>query len=186
MLLKLLQIFQNKKRLLWDRQYRLGQWDVLWSSIEEQRFQALVDTTRPYMDGAAILDIGCGEGILIPKLDKIYKSYLGIDISKVAVRRAGKYKDEIHRFLCRDMERYMPKGRYDVVIFNECLNYSKDPIGLMNRIRNKLNLGGIIAVSLFENSATIRTVEEIEAKFNCIDKRVTSNNRGTWHCLILQ
>jgi SAM-dependent methyltransferase len=65
----------------WDREYRDGAWDYL-AGIENVAGLASVLGYCQHLNPAAILDAGCGEGLLAAKLKLLaYERYLGLDIS---------------------------------------------------------------------------------------------------------
>lgn len=64
-------------------------------AIEEQTFGAtrdqiaLLGTLAP--DGAAVLEVGCGTGLLAIELQKLNRKVVGVDVSNVALDRARHY-----------------------------------------------------------------------------------------------
>ena len=52
-----------------DGQYKNGTWDYLWSIGELARFSVVAGYCRFLRPGGAILEIGCGEGVLQDRLD---------------------------------------------------------------------------------------------------------------------
>ena len=70
-----------------------------------------------------ILDVGCGEGTLSDYLNNDQREkYLGIDLSKEAVR-LGKLKRPGIKFKSTNAENFVPRQKFDVIIFNEVLYY---------------------------------------------------------------
>ena len=84
--------FKTKSEL-WDWEYETNKWEILKSPIEEERFNTLVELTGEYCVNAKILEIGCGEGLLLQKIVAPYDLFLGIDISQVAIARASRLKN---------------------------------------------------------------------------------------------
>jgi SAM-dependent methyltransferase len=174
----------ESKSALWNRQYESGKWDILKSPLEEERFNKLIELTREYRDNLNILEIGCGEGLLLQKFDPGYNLFLGVDISQVAISRTSHLKNEKTSFEVSDMEVFIPSQKFDLIIFNETVYYSKHPLQLIKRYITFLNTGGVIATSIFGNDSGVRMVEIIEREFRCLKRALTRNERGLWYCHI--
>lgn len=172
------------KRYKWEKEYASGRWDYLNEPLEEDRYNAVLAFVKKYLEGnKAILEIGCGEGILQERMPKnSYKRFLGIDISRVAISKAARLKDEITDYLAGDMEKYVPPGKYAMIIFNEVLYYSPDPIHLVNRYLPYLEPGGRILSSLTETPKSLAIMNDLEKEFTVLDQKVSQNKRGAWHC----
>jgi SAM-dependent methyltransferase len=78
-----------------------------------------------------------------------FSSYLGTDISEVAVQKALAKKFPNSNFLVADFETAEPPGAFDVVIFNESICYARDPDMVFRRYGNALPQGGMIVVSMY-------------------------------------
>ena len=65
------------------------------SNSLRQRLQLASQYLAPFVDGKRVLEVGCGSGLLTPYLMNAgAKSYLGIDIAPVAIKKAEeRYKD---------------------------------------------------------------------------------------------
>lgn len=141
-----------------EAEYRSGTWDYLWGIEELARFSVVAGYCHHLRPGASILEIGCGEGILQRRLDPTrYSRYVGVDISAEAVRRAAARDDASANFVCEDAELYEPREIFDVVVFNESLEYFHDPVGLVRRYEPYLAADGVFVVSMFVGSETART-----------------------------
>ena len=84
------------------------------------------------------------------------------------------------------MDNFVPPQNFDVIIFNESVYYSKDPVGSIKRYMNFLNTDGIIATSIYGNKLGNDLVRLIEREFRRLKYKTTTNQRGTWHCHIIQ
>ena len=99
-----------------------------------------------------MLDIGCGDGILNERLaPQLYSHYLGIDLSEQAISRAkALYGDSNNEFLIANMEQFEPDRSFDVIVFNECLYYVSDPVGVVQKYEAYLKDQGIFIISMYD------------------------------------
>ncbi|MBT2562529.1 class I SAM-dependent methyltransferase [Pedobacter sp. ISL-64] len=176
--------FNIKKQQFWDHQYSTGQWDVLKSPLEYQRFEAVrtviynLESKKP-----KVLEIGCGEGLLQQKLEKSsYGLFLGIDISTVAIEKASKLTSLNVTYAVEDMEAYNPPTDFDLIIFNESIYYSPTPIQLFERYAKFLRKGGMMVLSIYKTTANDILLNEINKSFQLMIQTDTTNERGTWYC----
>jgi 2-polyprenyl-3-methyl-5-hydroxy-6-metoxy-1,4-benzoquinol methylase len=141
-----------------DAEYMAGRWDYLRSLNELARFSVVVGYCHYLKEAGSILEIGCGEGILQERLHRAkYSHYVGLDVSAEAIHRATHKQDEKNCFVRADATTYEPDQRFDVIVFNECLEYFDDPLNLVRRYERFLEHGGIFLVSMFVGKDTVRT-----------------------------
>jgi predicted TPR repeat methyltransferase len=76
-----------------------------------------------------LLDLGCGPGTTGNNLQPgTYSSYVGVDISDVAIqkardRTAHNNRSQTNIYFQSDMSSFTPTGQYDVIIFGDSLYY---------------------------------------------------------------
>lgn len=142
-----------------DSDYARGKWDYLRGIGELGRFSILVGYCHFLKPGGRILEIGCGEGILQDRLDPArYSRYVGVDVSAEAVQRANaRAGDGKTAFVCADAATWQPAEAFDLVVFNECLEYFDDPLAAVRRYEPALAPGGAFLVSMFTGVETART-----------------------------
>lgn len=177
--------FKGSRDLL-NKQYQAGLWDVLNSTQEKPRFETLVELSSKYCENGVILEIGCGEGLLVPKIDVSYQKFIGLDVSDVAIAKASHLANEKTTFLRADMEKFVTEEKFDIIIFNECLIYSSRPIKLIKRYQKFLKPNGVFASSSFQDVWSQKMLEEIQKEFTVIAHQETKNERGVWHCDIFK
>jgi SAM-dependent methyltransferase len=142
----------------WNRDYSAGNWRKVADISELGRHALIVGYVSRLASKPRILDVGCGEGILRSYFDAItFTSYLGTDISEVAVQQALAKKFRNSNFLVADFETAEPPGAFDVVIFNESIYYAHDPDMVFRRYWNALPQGGMIVVSIHRYRTGLRT-----------------------------
>jgi SAM-dependent methyltransferase len=133
----------------WDRQYRTGHWDFL-SRLDNLGGLLTVFGYCQYLSPDTILDVGCGEGLLANKLKVLpYRQFVGVDISSAAIANAQRLLGDARTaFVAADAHDFVPETAFDVIIFNQCLYYMSDPVGMIRRYAKFLKPSGRIIVSL--------------------------------------
>lgn len=140
----------NRER--WEEQFRTGHWNYLKNIDQMPRYSVIAGYIEIFFPGSAsVLDLGCGYGILYEKVRLLHDHYyLGVDISQEAINHAVSTYDKPELFICEDIEKYDPKRKFDVIIFNESLYYIDNPVGLVERYFNYLTDGGYIIISMWD------------------------------------
>jgi 2-polyprenyl-3-methyl-5-hydroxy-6-metoxy-1,4-benzoquinol methylase len=130
-----------------------------------------------------VLDVGCGEGLLAQRLcPNAYASYLGIDLSAVAIDRANQKKDAREcrsDFLVADVETFAGDGTFDVIVFNECLYYLSAPVETLRRYEQFLAENGTMIVSMDESVETRKIWAQIANRYVARDSVAVTNQDGT-------
>lgn len=130
-------------------------WGRLWDIGEAPRYALVRDFCERFGgDGHAVLDVGCAQGIL--QCDLRYGTYTGIDLSDDAIARARTRPDDRTAFTVADAATYTPARAFDVIVFNECLYYLRDPVGVAQRYVDHLTPGGVIVISMFDRLWAMR------------------------------
>ena len=182
---KIAKVLVGRKRYQWDKEYASGRWDYFNDELQVSRYEAVLKVVDGYPGKRTILELGCGEGILQARMRPgSYERFLGIDISKVAIRKASRLKDRSTDYKCGDMEKFVPSGKFTLLIFNEVLNYSDDPVRLLTRYANFLEPRGLVICSFFETGHSLQIMRDIEKRFPAIDEKLSVNERGVWHCKV--
>lgn len=173
----------------WEAQYAVGRWDCLAQLPELARFSVLAGYIHHLKPGAAVLDAGCGQGVLLSRLPgACYSRYVGIDVSGSAIAVAQKQQNERSTFLVADCESYSPVGHFDVIVFNEVLCCLLDPLRTVERYVRSLNADGLLLVSLCtaaRGSAGI--LRRLERAYAAVDevRVVHSGRKISWVCAAL-
>jgi trans-aconitate methyltransferase len=139
----------------WDRQYRTGHWDFL-GRLDNLGGLLTVFGYCEYLSPDAILDVGCGEGLLANKLKVLpYKQFVGVDVSSAAIANAQRMLGDARTtFIARDAHDFVPETPFDVIVFNQCLYYMPDPLGMIRRYATFLKPSGRIIVSLCDSGCS--------------------------------
>lgn len=171
---------------VWQQQYEGGTWAFLNDLGELARYSIIVGYLNQLKPHAAVLDIGCGEGILFSRYRPYgYARYLGIDISAAALVMLKQVEDANTTFVCADAETYMPGQRFDVIVFNESLYYFHAPVEAVQRYTGALEKHGIMIVSTFTGSARARAIlRTLKARHALVDETRVTHAALSWLCSV--
>ncbi len=167
--------------LVWDQEFGSGQWDWLGGLTEMPRNAVIAGYYRSLGASGAILDVGCGAGVLQPMLDSVgYERYLGVDLSKTAIEQAQGRVTPTTRFETANAESFMPPERFDVIIFNETLFYMSDPANMLQRYSQYLTPGGKYIISLWLCREYFRVWRDCKPKLKVLDDTRVVRNNASW------
>lgn len=134
--------------------------------VQKQMAKKLIDLL-PMNSFDNVLEIGCSTGVLTNMLAE------NLNCGKITVNdivaESKKYIDNIlfdYTFISGDIETIQIKNKYDLIISNACLQWCNDIKGIINKLYNSLNNGGIIAVSIFGDS----NLKELRNTFDIKEK----------------
>jgi 2-polyprenyl-3-methyl-5-hydroxy-6-metoxy-1,4-benzoquinol methylase len=166
----------------WEKQYSNKEWDHLERIDELARYSVIAGYAAYFRKPDSILDIGCGKGILHGKLLPLgFSRYVGIDLSKEAIRSASACNAINTSFLCEDASHYKTDERFDVIIFNECLYYFSDPLELLKRYEQFLREDGLMIASMHDRDKTRALWAAISRRYDLLDSTsVTNRNKTSW------
>jgi predicted TPR repeat methyltransferase len=140
------------------------------------------DCLYPYVEKYArqgsILDLGCGPGATGSELNADnYSVYTGVDISEVAIEKARRRTERIHRsaknkYYQSDIYNYAPARPYDVIVLGDSIYYiPKRQIGTMlHRYSRYLNKEGVFIARIRGAHPSILAI--IEREFLVIEKQL--------------
>lgn len=111
----------------------------LWKKSIEMQIRLLTKHLKP---NASILEIGCGQGMLMKKLENLKFDVYGIEPSAEASQIARKHGLNVVTGYFPNQSLPLNK-KYDAVIMSHTLEHVKDPGSLINEIK-KIIPGGIL------------------------------------------
>lgn len=182
----------SKPQQVWEEEFRSGSWDFLESMEERSHHMVVLGYVLGVGDNKSVLDVGCATGGLLHLARKFQLSqYTGIDIAPTAIESAReRFRDTNIRFPVvfevADFESFVPSRRYDVIIFNETLSYTRDPVALVTRFRDFLTPDGVFLVSLCYNWWQEPIMKRLTAAFQVRNSADIINEEGlTWQVRLL-
>lgn len=102
-------------------------------------------------DAKRILDVGCGTGKLLSRLQSEGKECYGIEPSKEASEIAKINLGNTDKIINKSIEdaiNEIPNDYFDVILFLDVLEHLIDPLNIIKQIKTKLNHDGVIISSI--------------------------------------
>lgn len=180
---------QQTARSSWDAEFARGHWDYLRGSSEIARYGIIASFCHCYSTGGAILDLGCGEGILRRHVNlDHFEHYLGVDLSLDAISKAShRDGDTRTRFEVSDVEAFQPEQRFDVIVFNEMLYYLDDPLAVIRKYQQALNPSGVFVISMFDMLKSRKIWQSLDAEHRLLESSRAVNQGGhSWTVRVYQ
>jgi 2-polyprenyl-3-methyl-5-hydroxy-6-metoxy-1,4-benzoquinol methylase len=177
-----------KNKEVWDKQYSGGEWDYIGRLQESSRYSVISGYITLLGKGGALLDVGCGEGILYDRIKHLACAYTGLDISEVAIGRLqAQHKEVAAKFLTADADLYVPTSLFDLIIFNESLYYLQQPLEALKRYATALRPNGFLIVSSYMESRRARAIlRDVKISFDVVDETKTTQGSTSWLCTVLK
>jgi SAM-dependent methyltransferase len=165
------------KKRLWNREYADGRWDCL----DDTRGDCVYRFVERYAAGGTILDLGCGSGSTANELSlTTYRGYTGVDISEVALTKARERSAENGRegrtsYVRSDIYRYVPNGRFDVILFRDSIYYIPPAriSGMLERYASYLRKDGVFVVRMASEQKYRGLARAIEDRFDILERHVS-------------
>jgi SAM-dependent methyltransferase len=162
------------KRFLWDEEFARGQWNYL----EHTKGDPVYGFIEKYSENGRVLDLGCGSGNTGNELEyKKYERYVGTDISIVAIDKAKirtqkNAREGKNEYVCAAIETYVPKEKYNVILFRESIFYVA--IGkikkVIDRYCNYLTDDGVIIVRMCDRDKYKAILNVITKHYRVIER----------------
>ena len=137
-------------RWSWNEQFRSGYWDSL-----RPRNPITVALVERLAAGGAVVELGCGEGFLIEAVNPdSYGTYVGVDLSTVAVEAATRRAERAGLVKCRfevgRLEHCPHLADASLIIMEESLYYLRlrRQRRLLRRCLDRMKPGGRMVVTV--------------------------------------
>ncbi|MEO6595764.1 MAG: methyltransferase domain-containing protein [Planctomycetota bacterium] len=171
----------------WESQYSSGDWDRLRHIDELPHYSAIAGYVSSLVGKAAVLDVGCGEGILQETMRRSgYARYVGIDLAASAIARAASRSDDATTFECADALTYSPAGDFDAIVFNEVLYYFDAPLELMAGYSPRLQAAGVTIVSMAVSRRSLRIWKMLDKSRRPAAEVLLANRAASWVVKVYQ
>ncbi|MFZ0962477.1 MAG: class I SAM-dependent methyltransferase [Terriglobia bacterium] len=168
------------KKSFWNQEYSTTKWSFNDSTLDDGVYPFLEKWARK----GSILDLGCGSGNTSNELAaSAYESYLGVDISGVALAKARKWTEENGRtnknqFVQGELLRFVPAQQFDLILFRESMYHV--PLGkvktVLSHYAKYLKPDGVIMVRMATTKngkprpRLVAMFRMIETEFDVVDK----------------
>lgn len=121
-------------------QVALGHPSYVWRSGQDRRLQ-LIRRHVP-LEGAAMLDIGCGIGTYVRKLEELSDRVYGIDVEAARVRQGERGA------LAVAVSEQLPfaRGSFDMVLLNEVIEHVSDDARTLHEACRVVRPGGHVVI----------------------------------------
>ena len=178
---------RSAREKMWDSEYSSGFGDLLRLPEAVEHNSTLVDFMTSAKKNSTILDVCCGEGILLDALERAgYQRYLGFDFSEVALKTASKRANAKTSFTRGIAETFIPDGHFESIVFNECLYCLAEPLRVIRRYEQYLAPDGVTLISLFTKTEKVKLLAAaISTNFKVMRNASVTNGQGTWECFML-
>ena len=167
----------SAKQRIWDHEYQSGQWAHLdFQARNDVRRDLIYLALEPYSAGATILDLGCGTASTAMELPNTYDSYLGVDVSEIAIRKAtdaiGLDPSRVLKchFIVGDIATFIPAKQFDIIVCRECLYYFSrhEARTILRRHSAFLQGKGVFVVRLHDRDKYRSITEMIKREYRII------------------
>jgi SAM-dependent methyltransferase len=171
-------------KYFWEKEYSGPKWDF----ADDTAGDCVYSHLEKFAMNGNILDMGCGSGNTGNEIAvTAYRSYLGVDISEAALAKAERRsklngRHEKNSFECGDLMHYVPKEKYDVILFRESMYHV--PVNkikaTLDHYSSYLKDNGVFIVRLFAASREVvngkdkprptRMLNVMEEEFEVVEK----------------
>ncbi|MGH8542921.1 MAG: class I SAM-dependent methyltransferase [Gammaproteobacteria bacterium] len=129
----------------YSRHYRALYERHWWWRARRQIVLSELERLRPGGSWVSILDVGCGDGLFFPDLERLGEVE-GVEPEEALVTEKGRALGTIH--VTRFDERFRPGKRYDLVLMLDVLEHLRDPGGALRHAIKLLEPGGSILLTV--------------------------------------
>jgi 2-polyprenyl-3-methyl-5-hydroxy-6-metoxy-1,4-benzoquinol methylase len=171
---------------VWQRFYGDGRSAWLATSEEAPRYAQVAAYAGRFGREAAILDVGCGTGLLVGHLRSSgYGRYLGLDYAPAAIATATPLEDASTSFAVGNLEDWLVPGLFDVIVFNESLLYARRPVAVLQRFACQLTERGVLVVSNYRTGNYRSLWRNVDRHFTTVEATTLRVSDKAWDIRVL-
>ncbi len=131
------QAYATQYRNLYERHW--------WWRSREVEIVAQLEKHLSGRDDAAILDVGCGDGLFFDQLQK-FGTVEGVEADPNTMTKNGKWSEQIH---CRLFDNsFAPNRKYDAILMLDILEHMPDPDGALEHAHTLLKPNGVLIATV--------------------------------------
>lgn len=158
-----------------------GDWQHLRLERQAPRYREIARLIDQYGAGGTVLDLGCGEGVLLGylNLDRV-SQYTGIEPSATAIASVVLKRPQ-DKAVRTTVDQYQPgAAHWNVIVMSEILYYLQDPVGTIEKFAGALAENGILIISIFQKQESSYPKALVRKFFNLLQRRNTG--QGNRRC----
>lgn len=163
------------KKILWDKEFSGSKWNFIDNTLGDCVYPYL----EKYTENGNILDLGCGPGNTANELASgVYRRYVGVDISEVALAKAVKRTQQSGRadknsFARADFLQYTPTQDFNVILFRESMYHI--PLGqvlpILEKYSKYLTTSGVFIVRIYAGDVSgAKLKDRVTSKIDLIKR----------------
>lgn len=169
---------------IWDWEFKHGDWDYLEHAPDPELFDYLVRA----LDGGALLDLGCGNGVVRCGLPAgAFRRYVGVDLSAEALRRLESRAATLPQpaegqllivgdFAADDVLAQVGNS-FDVILLHDSMYYVDNVPDFLQRLPALLAPKGLIVVRIHDRVRYARFVNDIHDALTIVDETTPAENK---------
>jgi len=133
--------------------------------VREKIFAEMLGEIESVLGGKGrLLDVGCGDGVLLEVAARVGWEVEGTDIATAAVRFAGDERGlMVHKGAIEDLS--LEADSYDVVVLNHSLEHVQNPRTTLTRVRELLRSEGVARIEVPNLSSLSARVKNLQSRF---------------------
>lgn len=163
----------------WNKQYAEGGWEWLRKLDELAHYSVLAGYLLRLKPRARVLELGCGEGLLLDHLHPgSFSSYQGVDFAEPIAQAQGRASEDV-RFSVGDMVDFATGEQFDAIVFNESLYYLPDVLAGLLHYEAMLARDGVFLVSMCGNEGNEERWRAVDGTYTILDEVWMRNRHGT-------
>lgn len=121
---------------------------------EENGFEAVLQKYKiieisNFLKGENMLDLGCGVGTMTYAFSKNFKRIVGLDGSKIKIRKANKINSAPNiEYVCALFDEYNTNEKFDFIISTNVLEHLDKRKSFLKKAKNMLSKKGLLAITV--------------------------------------